>query len=405
MKKSIILFILVCLAQANTEAQDIAQWRGPNRDGIYNDTGLLKSWPDTGPALLWHFDGLGQGHSSASVTDNRIYTAGIIDGIGYLFCFDFDGKLVWKVPYGEEWTESWPGVRSTPLVYNGNIYQLSGMGKLVCRRADNGDFVWSVDVLKDYQGRNIKWGVTENLLIDGNKLFCTVGGEDINVIALNPDNGKLIWKSSGKGEVSAYCSPILIKLPKRQLLVTHTAYSIIGIDAGNGQLLWSHPQPNTWSVHANTPVFHDGYLYCVSGYGQGGVMLKLADDGSSIQEVWRNKNLDNRMGGFVLVNGKIFGSDDSGKAWFCLDWKTGTPMYSEKITGKGNIIFADGMLYMYGENGEVVLAQPLANSFKKISSFKVPFGTDQHWAHLVIGNSRLFVRHGNSLMVYDLRKK
>jgi len=177
------------------------------------------------------------------------------------------------------------------------------------------------------------------------------------------------------------------------------------MDAGNGKLLWSIDQPNTWSVHANTPLFHDGYIYCVSGYGRGGVMLKLADDGSSVQEVWRNTNLDTRMGGFVLVNGRIFGSDDNGKAWYCLDWKTGTSMYSEKITGKGNIIFADGLLYLYGDNGEVVLAEPLKDSFKKVSAFKVPFGTDQHWAHLVIGNGRLYVRHGNSLMVYDIRKK
>ena len=405
MKTILNLIFLSYLVQANVIAQDIAQWRGPGRDGIYNETGLLKSWPENGPALLWHFEGLGEGHSSASVTSDRIYTAGTLQGIGYLFCFDLTGKLMWKVPYGEEWTETWSGVRSTPLVYNGKIYQFSGMGKLLCRRSDNGEFVWSVDVLKDYHGPNIKWGVTENLLIDGNKLFCTVGGADTNVIALDPGTGKLIWKSSGKGEVSAYCSPAIIKLAKRHILVTQTANSILGIDAENGKLLWSHDQPNKWSVHANTPLFHEGYLYCVSGYGKGGVMLKLADDGSSVQEVWRNTSLDYRMGGFVLVNGKIFGSDDSGKAWYCLDWKTGTPMFSEKITGRGNIIFADGMLYLYGDTGEVVLAEPLLNSFKKAGSFKVPFGTDQHWAHLVISDGRLYVRHGNSLMVYDIRKK
>ena len=134
-------------------------------------------------------------------------------------------------------------------------------------------------------------------------------------------------------------------------------------------------------------------------------MLKVSDNGNDIKEEWRNTDIDNRMGGFVLVNGKIFGSDDSGKAWYCLDWNTGVKMFSEKITGRGNIIFADGLLYLYGDNGEVVLAEPLANSFKKISAFKVPYGADQHWAHLVIANGRLFVRHGTSLMVYDIRNK
>jgi outer membrane protein assembly factor BamB len=405
MNRILLTLTLACIFGIQTHSQETAQWRGPDRDGIYHESGLLKNWPENGPALLWHFEGLGEGHSSAAVAKDRVYTAGIIDGIGYLFCFDLAGNLLWKVPYGEEWTESWPGVRSTPLIHNSRIYQLSGFGKLVCRKADNGAFVWSVDVLKDYHGPNIKWGVTENLLIDGNKLFCTVGGKDSNVIALDPETGRLIWKSSGKGEESAYGSPALIKLEKKHILVTHTASSILGIDAENGKLLWSHDQPNKWSVHANTPLYHEGYLYCVSGYGKGGVMLKVSDDGTSVQELWRNTNIDNRMGGFVLVNGKIFGSDDSGKAWYCLDWKTGTNMYSEKITGRGNIIYADGMLYLYGDNGEIVLAEPLANSFKKISAFKVPYGADQHWAHLVIASGRLFVRHGSSLMVYDLRTK
>jgi outer membrane protein assembly factor BamB len=404
MKRFMTLFFLGCLLNVNTFAQDNAQWRGPNRDGIYNETGLLKTWPENGPALLWHFDELGDGHSSAAVTKNRIYTAGMINGIGYIFSFSLDGKLIWKLPYGEEWTESWPGVRSTPLINDGKIYFLSGFGKLLCMQADKGEKIWTVDVMKDLHGRNIKWGVTENLLIDGNMLFCTVGGADTNVVALDRNTGKLIWISKGNGEASAYCSPMLITLPNRKILVTQTESSILGIDAANGKLLWRHDQPNKYSVHANTPLYHDGYLYCVSGYGKGGVMLKIAADGSAKQEVWRNSSLDNRMGGFVLVNGNIYGSDDSNKAWWCLDWKTGKEIYSEKITNKGNIIFSDGMLYCYGDSGEVVLVQPASDGFKKISSFKVPFGANQHWAHLVIVNGRLYVRHGSSLMVYDIKK-
>ncbi|MCK9203581.1 MAG: PQQ-like beta-propeller repeat protein [Bacteroidales bacterium] len=384
-------------------SQDFAQWGGPDRDGIYPESGLLKSWPASGPALLWHFDSLGEGHASAAVTGDRVYTAGTINGIGYIFSFDLNGKLLWKVPYGEEWTESWPGVRSTPLICEGKIYLLSGMGKLVCRSTTDGALVWTIDILKDYQAPNIRWGVTENLLIDGNKLFCTPGGTVYNVIALDKNTGKLIWKCAAKGEESAYCSPALITLPDHEILVTHTANSIIGIDAGTGKFLWSHDQPNTYSVHANTPIFHDGSVYCVSGYGRGGVQLKLSPDGSSIREVWRNTSIGNRMAGAVLINGKLFGSDDNGKSWYCVDWKTGVDMYSEKITGRGNIISADDMLYCYGDNGEIALVRPEANSFKKISAFKVPYGSDQHWAHLVIKNGRLYVRHGNSIMVYDIK--
>ena len=404
MKKSLALLFLGCVLTTLVYSQEIAQWRGPNRDGIYPETGLLKSWPETGPTLLWHFDELGEGYSSVSVTNDRIFATGVLNGIGYIFSLDLSGKLLWKVPYGEEWTDNYPGVRSSPLIYDGKIYMLSGYGKLVCRKADKGELVWTVDALKDFDGPNIRWGLTENLLADGNKVFCTVGGAENNIVAFDRNNGKVIWRCKAKGETSAYCSPALITLPTRKLFVTQTASSIIGIDAETGKMLWSHDQPNKYSVHANTPLYHDGYIYCVSGYGKGGVKLRLSPDGSSVREVWRNVSLDNRMGGFVLVNGKIFGSDDQGKAWYCVDWVTGTNMFSGKITGRGNIISADGMLYCYGDNGEMALVHPEQNAFTKISSFKVPYGTAEYWAHPVIKNGRLYLRHGNSVMVYNLKK-
>lgn len=385
-------------------SQEVAQWRGPDRDGIYPETGLLRVWPDGGPQLLWHYDELGTGHSSAVVAGERVYTAGILNGIGNIFCFSLDGKLLWKVPYGEEWTESWEGVRSTPLIVDGKIYLLSGMGKLLCRNADDGKFIWSVDIIKEYDGRNIKWGYTENLAVEGDKLFCTVGGIINNVIAVNRNTGKLIWSSKGLGETSAYCSPALVRLSTRTLLVTQTEKHILGLDASTGQLLWNHEQPNKYSVHANTPLFHDGFLFCSSGYGQGGVMLQLDAEGKKVREVWRNISMDNRMGGYVLLNGRIYGSDDSNKAWYCLDWKTGKELGSEKVTGRGNIISSDGMLYCYSDKGEIVLALPGSSGLTKVSGFNVPYGTDQHWAHLVIAHGKLFVRHGNSLMVYNIKK-
>ena len=157
MKRLLTLLVLGSLLNVSTHAQDNAQWRGPNRDGIYNETGLLNSWPADGPPLLWHFDELGEGHASAAVTKDRIYTAGMINGIGYIFSLSLDGKLLWTVPYGEEWTESWPGVRSTPLIFDGKIYILSSFGKLVCMTADKGEVIWTIDVIKDLHGRNIKW--------------------------------------------------------------------------------------------------------------------------------------------------------------------------------------------------------------------------------------------------------
>jgi outer membrane protein assembly factor BamB len=233
-------------------------------------------------------------------------------------------------------------------------------------------------------------------------LFCTPGGVKANVIALDKDSGKLIWKSDGNQEKSAYCSPLVISLPEKNLFVTQTGNSIIGIDADKGKFLWRHSQVNQYSVHANTPLYHDNHLYCVSGYGKGGVMLKISDDGKSKTELWRNSDLDSRMGGMVMVDGRIYGSGDRNRQWFCLDWKTGKTLYSSDIMGKGNVIYADGMLYCYSERGNVGLLEPEENEFVLKGKFKVPYGTDQHWAHLVIHDKKLYVRHGNSLMVYSL---
>ncbi len=383
-------------------AQDIAQWRGPNRDGIYNETSLLKKWPENGPRLMWHYDELGDGHTSAAVTAGGIYTSGMIDGKGFVFAFDQNGKLRWKKEYGNEWTINWNGVRSTPLVFKDKIYVLSALGKLVCMNSSNGQIVWTVDVFKDYDGRNIDWGITENLLVEGNMVFCTPGGKTANVIALDRNTGKLIWKSKGNGQKTGYCSPILIRLAKRNILVIQMEGSIQGIDASSGTFLWSHEQTNTYAVHPNVSLYSNGHVYCVSGYGRGGLMLRLSEDGQSISEVWRDPKLDSRLGGVVLVNGRLYGTGDNNRKLFCIDWKTGKELYSASGLAPANIIYSDGLLYLYSESGKIVLVEPRPDSFSMISSFSVPYGANQHWAHLVISNKKLYVRHGTSLMVYDI---
>ena len=287
MRKILLLAVgIFGILQTNVVSQEIAQWRGDNRDGIYHDADLLKQWPEEGPPLLWHFDKLGPGHASAAVTSEMVYTAGTSpEGVGFVVALDHAGNLIWKTDFGTEWMENWEGARSTPLVYDGKLYIMSSFGKLVCMTARTGEIEWTVDLFNDYDGRNIKWGVTENLLIDEGKLYVTPGGIEANVIALNKDSGELIWKSKGLEELSAYCSPIIIEVAGRKILVTQTANSILGLEASTGKLLWSFEHPNTWSVQANSPVFKDRKLYCFSGYGKGGVMLQVSEDGNSINEL------------------------------------------------------------------------------------------------------------------------
>ena len=400
--KLIVLSVLISSICYASFSQEVVEWRGPNRDGIYNETGLLKKWPDAGPKLLWHYEGLGQGHTSAAVTSKAVFITGMLDGKGNIYALDLSGKLLWKKEYGQEWSESHFGVRSTPLFVKDKLYFMSSFGQLFCLNASNGSTVWSVDLMKEYGARNITWGMTENLLHDGNVLYCTPGGEDASIIALDINTGKLIWKAKGNGEKSAYCSPMMVKLKNRKLIVTVMQYSIIGFDAANGNQLWKSDFTMRPDVHPNTPIYKNGYLFCTSGYGLGSKMLKLAGDGSSYTEVWTEPTCDPKIGSVVVLNDKIYGTGDRNRKFFVLDWLTGKEVYQTRNLAPANIISSEGLLYVYSELGTVNLVEPKPDGINILSSFKVPFGADPHWAHLVIKDKKLYVRHGTSLMVYDI---
>lgn len=402
-KRVSFLFILLMFTGLTVFSQTPTRWRGPNGSGVYDETGLLKKWPDSGPEIIWHFDELGEGHSSPAFANGLIYLSGMIDQTGHIFVLNYDGKLEWKAPYGKEFHESYPGSRSTPVVAGDLLYIYSGNGVLTCMDAHNGGIKWRKDVFKDLDGRNIRWGVTETLVVDDDLIFITPGGKKNNVVALNRFNGNLVWSSTGKGELSAYCTPLLVELPARKLLVTMTADHIIGIDIKDGKTLWSHPQTNRWQVHANTPIYHDGGLFCFSGYGQGGVKLDLNADGSSVTKAWFNENLDNRIGGMVLVDGYLYGSGDNNRQWRCVDWKTGEEKYEATDIGKGVTISADGMLYCYSDRGELALVGATPEGFNLVSKTRVELGSAQHWSHPVIHNGKLYLRHGNTLIAYRVK--
>jgi len=402
-RKTIILVSIVLLSATFITAQTPTKWRGPNGNGVYNETGLLKKWPSNGPEILWHFDQLGQGHSSPTVSNGLIYVSGMADDKGYIYALTPDGKLKWKASYGDEFSESYPGSRSTPVIAGDLLYIYSGLGVLTCMDANNGNIKWKKDVFKAFDGQNIRWGVTETVVVDGGLVYVTPGGTKNNVVALNRNNGDLVWSSPGKGELSAYCTPLLITLPARKLLVTMTAENIIGLDASTGKMLWSHPHTNRYQVSANTPIYSDGGLFCFSGYGQGGVKLELSADGSSVTKAWFSDKLDSRIGGMVLVNGFLYGSGDNNREWRCVDWKTGAEKYADKTIGKGVVIYADGMLYCYSEKGELALVEATPTGFKVASQTKVQLGSEQHWSHPIIDSGMLYLRHGNVLIAYKIK--
>lgn len=397
----VFLILFVCLS-INANSQDATKWRGINSSGIYTVEKLLPQWPVEGPHILWSYASLGQGFSSPAFSNNKIYINGMVDGQAILFVLDQNGKELQQFKYGKEFVESYPGVRSTPTIVGDLAYLLTGHGKLTCLNLKTGKPVWVKDFIAQFGGSNITWGFTESLLVDGNKIFATPGGKTNNVMALDRMTGETIWTCGGLGELSAYCTPLLVTLPARQLLVTHTASHVVGIDATTGKLLWNFEHPNQWAVHPNTPIYHDGGLFVFSGWGQGGEKLKLSADGSSVTKEWEIKSLDNRQGGAIFLDGYIYGSGDTGRSWQCIDWKTGEQKYASTEVAKGVTIAANKMLIGYSEKGELFLADANPSAFKVISKTKVELGTEQHWAHPVINKGVLYVRHGNTLIAYQI---
>lgn len=404
--KTNLLLITALIITAGSADENYLQWRGPFRNGIYSEKDLMKSWPSTGPALIWSFEDLGTGHGSIGPGKDKLFVLGMNGTTGSLYAFDYNGRLVWKKEYGPEWDENYGGTRSTPVVVGDRVYFESGTGSVYCYDASTGNRIWSVDMFRKFNARKITWGMAESLLIDGDYLYCTPGGKENNVVALNRLTGETIWTSPGNRDPSAYCSPILVKHKNARLFVTITAESVIGLDARTGKMYWNVPHSHYNKIHANSPVYYNGWIFCSSEYDKansGLLGFRLSEDGKSVTSEWRNENYRNLIGGIIVTDGHIYGSMYQKNSWCCLDCSDGKIIYSTKKFGDGNLIMADGLFYCYSENGEVALVRATPATFDVISKFRVPSGTGPHWSHPVIYQGRLYIRHGEALMVYNIK--
>lgn len=399
-----VVFLMVLAVVSAANAGDWPQFRGPGRDGISHETGLLKQWPQEGPKELWSYDGLGAGFSSVSVVAGVVYTTGMIDGQGYLFAFDAQGSLKYKIAYGPEWTKSgnYPGTRTTPTIDGDRLYLMSGQGRIACHRVATGEHIWHIDTLDKFKGKNITWGIAESPLIDGEKVICTPGGQDATVVALNKMTGETIWTTKGLSQLSAYCSPVLVERGATRLILTLVEKAAIGVDAGTGKVYWIIPHEVSYDIQAVSPVYQDGLMYVTNGYHHGSFGYALSPDGTSATEKWSEKSLDVHHGGVVLVDGNIHGASMGGN-WASLALATGKVNFTDKLVGKGSVIYADGMLYGYGEKGQVGLIRIKPDGYELVGSFRVAKGTKEHWAHPAISDGRLYIRHGQALMCYDIK--
>jgi outer membrane protein assembly factor BamB len=416
MKKLLMLSIIIsafglfsCGGNGTTRSKsgEVIQWRGTDRTGIYNETGLLTVWGEDGPELLWHHDGLGIGHSSPAIANGKIFVTGMHDAVGTLFVFDMNGKLLQSVEYGPEWNGSFEGVRGTITPNDGKLYLISGMGVIYCFDQKNLNLIWSKNLLEELNAPNIVWGIAESPLIVGDKVIATPGGEQYNVVALNKNTGELIWSTPGMGNQSSYTSPIFISDQQVPLIVQMTGHHTLGIHSETGEMLWAHENTNQHQMHGNTPVYSNNMVLITSGYGRGSTMLRLTNGGRAVEEVWFNERLDNQMGGMVKVGNYVFGSGHSNRFWFCANWNTGEIVWEDGRDGghgiANGVTIANGdMLYIYSDRGDMILARATPEKFDIVSRFPITLGTDQHWAHPVIYDGVLYIRHGDTIMAYKI---
>jgi outer membrane protein assembly factor BamB len=385
-------------------------WRGPDRDGISKEKGLLKKWPEKGPEMIWSYEGLGKGYASVSVCDGVVYVPGTIDETGYMHAFDTSGKLLWKKPYAEEWVRSFPGSRSTPAVNDGNVYVITGHGVVVCLSVSDGGKLWSEDIKSKYNGKSKSWGYASSPLIYKNMIIFSPGGPKAGIVALNKDDGSVIWESKSTGEGDAYCPPLVFEHAGRKILVTMMEESVWFVNPDTGELIYrdkfTEYQKKPKDINPNTPIYNNGYVFTSSGYDAGCAMYEISDDGSKISRKWTDEVLDTHHGGNILINGRIYGSNWKGNNngdWICMNWDNGEILSTKHWHNKGSVIAADSMLYIYEEkDGNFALAEPTETGFDIVSSFKVTMGSDQHWAHPLICNGILYIRHGDALMAFDI---
>jgi outer membrane protein assembly factor BamB len=401
--------------------RDWPQWRGPRRDGISDEKGLLQSWPDGGPKLLWKIDGLGKGWSSPIIVGKRIYITGDVGNDLVIFALDLSGTVKWKVKNGRAWKGPYPGARACCVFSEGRLYNMNAYGQVACLDAESGQELWAVNILERFNGKNITWALSECLLVDGRNLIVTPGGKKALMAALDKLTGRTIWTTEPLGDDrTSHCSPILFRYAGRRLITSCSSAHGFGVDADTGKLLWTVPLRNPDGVNVSTPVYGSGCVYYVTPYAELGRAYRLVTNGQTIiaKHLWTCP-LDTVTGGAVLV-GSATGNDTlfaagyrDSKWWFGIDWQTGRTKFELKDFTTGSAIYADGRLYCLDEQGRVGLLslgllteKPGPDGLVEVAGHfaLLPRKVHDAWTHPVLLNGRLYLRYHDMLFCYDVKQ-
>ncbi|MFC2156545.1 PQQ-binding-like beta-propeller repeat protein [Acidobacteriota bacterium] len=411
----LLLFILI--VSVVTSAAENNSWpcfHGPKRNNLSIETGLLQAWPESGPKLLWTATGIGQGYSTVSVANNRIFTAGMIDKQTYVMALDMSGKKLWQKLNGQSWEaadyQTWAvpysGSRGTPTVDGDTVYHLSDLGQLTAFEIQTGKEKWHINIMETFKAERPEYGYSESVLIHGSALICCPAGEEGYIVALDKGTGRTLWTNTDIKDAVGNCSVVLAEIGASQQLITLSSSRILSFDPDNGHLLWEYPFANKRENNCADVVISDNLVYASTGYGKGNILLRpkrKVDGKYSVEVVWESELLDNHHGGVILVDGHLYGAGSEARGWFCLDFKTGTQKW--KTRGKGSLTFADGHLYCFDERGTMSLVRATPEKYHQVGSFQVPKeGKGLHWAHPVVCGGRLYVRYSEQLYAYDIQK-
>ena len=408
---------LVVVAALSAAANDWPQWRGPERNGISQETGLLKEWPKEGPKLHWKVADAGRGYSTPAVVSDRLYLQGN-EGLENEFVEALsvkDGKRIWSTRLGKVGNPTqkpnFPAARSTPTVEPGVLYCLGSDGDLACLDASNGKVRWQKNLRADFGGKPGEWAYSESPLIDGETLVCTPGGSEATIVALNKKTGALIWKcATREGDEAAYASAIIVEAAGAKQYVQLLQKGLVGVDAKTGKFLWRYGKSvSKYGANIPTPLASDGFIY-VGSAGTGGGLVKLKANNGAVEaeQIYFEAKLPTAIGGVEKIGDYLYGT--TSQALLCVEFATGAVKWSERALGAASLCYADGRLYLHGENGEVALVEPSPEGYRETGRF-MPLEQPAHtnpmektWAYPVVANGRLYIRDHGMLWCYDIKR-
>ncbi len=389
------------------EAQDWPRWRGENQDDKSTETGLLQTWPDEGPQRLWVADSCGLGYAGFSIVDGKLYTMGLEEDVEFALCLDATtGDEIWRKDLGDRYNNNWgDGPRSTPTVDEDRVYFMAAQGNLVCMKKD-GSHVWTQS-MESFGGAIPAWGYSESPTIWGDHIYCTPGGDQGAILALNKMTGEQVWQTDGVTSQAHYSSILVAEHEGKPQLIQLLVDRSVGVDPESGEVLWSNEWPGRVAV-IPSPIYDSGKVYLTSGYGVGSQLFSIEDN--TPVEVFRNNEMVNHHGGIVLHDGHVYGYSD-GKGFICQSMETGDRLWNEKRKiKKGAVAYADGRFYFVEErSGDVILIEANTDGWEERGRFTLDPQTTRRkpqgriWVHPVISDGKLYLRDQEYIMCYDIK--